>query len=375
MKIKYLLIMLVVFLGACSEKSDEAEAQRINPNEVVASDSMLQQIKFQQAIKIPIKRSLDIPGSIEVKQNLLARIGSPVQGRIIEISGMLGQTVKQGDVLAIINSTELAQQQLNYIKSVQMVELKTKAYERAVLLFDADVVSEAQKLERKTELSAAKAEMEASKDQLFVMGMTLKEIEAIQSETQIDAITSIVAKIDGKIIKKNVNVGQVVEPTEDIFTIAELSEVWGVAQVPERQIGFLKEGDDILIDVPAYEEKHVEGKISYLGDIVDPVTRTVTIRTEIDNSHGLLKPDMLITMKVSGKEVEKVGVPVNAIVSIDDIPNVFIKIADNKFLLRPVTLGIKNKEFIHIEDGLLEGEEVVIDGAFHLNNERLYAKE
>ncbi|MFZ9097529.1 MAG: efflux RND transporter periplasmic adaptor subunit [Methylophilaceae bacterium] len=367
--------MLVVFLGACSEKSDEAEAQRINPNEVVASDAMLQQIKFQQAIKIPIKRSLDIPGSIEVKQNLLARIGSPVQGRIIEISGMLGQTVKQGDVLAVINSTELAQQQLNYIKAVQMVELKTKAYERAVLLFDADVVSEAQKLERKTELSAAKAEMEASKDQLFVMGMTIKEIDAIQSETQIDAITSIVAKIDGKIIKKNVNVGQVVEPTEDIFTIAELSEVWGVAQVPERQIGFLKEGDDILIDVPAYEEKRVEGKISYLGDIVDPITRTVTIRTEIDNSHGLLKPDMLITMKVSGKEVEKVGVPVNAIVSIDDIPNVFIKIADNKFLLRPVTLGIKNKEFIHIEDGLLEGEEVVIDGAFHLNNERLYAKE
>ncbi|MFZ9916811.1 MAG: efflux RND transporter periplasmic adaptor subunit [Methylophilaceae bacterium] len=375
MKIKYLLVMLVVFLGACSDKSDEAEVQRINPNEVVASDAMLQQIKFQQAIKIPIKRSLDIPGSIEVKQNLLARIGSPVQGRIIEISGMLGQTVKQGDVLAVINSTELAQQQLNYIKAVQMVELKTKAYERAVLLFDADVVSEAQKLERKTELSAAKAEMEASKDQLFVMGMTIKEIDAIQSETQIDAITSIVAKIDGKIIKKNVNVGQVVEPTEDIFTIAELSEVWGVAQVPERQIGFLKEGDDILIDVPAYEEKRVEGKISYLGDIVDPITRTVTIRTEIDNSHGLLKPDMLITMKVSGKEVEKVGVPVNAIVSIDDIPNVFIKIADNKFLLRPVTLGIKNKEFIHIEDGLLEGEEVVIDGAFHLNNERLYAKE
>ncbi|MFM1865921.1 MAG: hypothetical protein RIQ57_531 [Pseudomonadota bacterium] len=374
MKIKYILVMFVVFLGACSDKSDEAEVERINPNEVVASDAMLQQIKFQQAIKIPIKRSLDIPGSIEVKQNLLARIGSPVQGRIIEISGMLGQTVKQGDVLAVINSTELAQQQLNYIKAVQMVELKTKAYERAVLLFDADVVSEAQKLERKTELSAAKAEMEASKDQLFVMGMTIKEIDAIQSETQIDAITSIVAKIDGKIIKKNVNVGQVVEPTEDIFTIAELSEVWGVAQVPERQIGFLKEGDDILIDVPAYEEKRVEGKISYLGDIVDPITRTVTIRTEIDNSHGLLKPDMLITMKVSGKEVEKVGVPVNAIVSIDDIPNVFIKIADNKFLLRPVTLGIKNKEFIHIEDGLLEGEEVVIDGAFHLNNERLYAK-
>jgi cobalt-zinc-cadmium efflux system membrane fusion protein len=375
MKTQYLLLFIFLILGSCSNDKEIADVKKKNPNEVVASAEILDQIKFEPAKIIPIKKTLDIPGSIEVKQNLLARIGSPVQGRIIEIKGELGKTVKQGDVLAVINSTELAKQQLAYIKSVQMVELKTKAYERAVLLFDADVVSEAQKLQRKTELSAAKADMEASKDQLFVMGMTIDEIEAIQSEIQIDATTNIVAKIDGKIIKKNVNVGQVVDPTEDIFTIAMLSEVWGVAQVPERQIGFLKEGDDLLIDVPAYEDKSVEGKITYLGDIVDPVTRTVTIRTEIDNAHGLLKPDMLISMKVSGKSIEKVGVPINAIVSIDDIPNIFVKTGENKFLMRPVALGVKNKDAVHIDDGLLEGEEVVIDGAFHLNNERLYAKE
>ncbi|MDA9913467.1 efflux RND transporter periplasmic adaptor subunit [Methylophilaceae bacterium] len=375
MKTQYLLLFIFLILGSCSNDKEIVDVKKKNPNEVVVSAEILDQIKFEPAKIIPIKKTLDIPGSIEVKQNLLARIGSPVQGRIIEIKGELGKTVKQGDVLAVINSTELAKQQLAYIKSVQMVELKTKAYERAVLLFDADVVSEAQKLQRKTELSAAKADMEASKDQLFVMGMTIDEIEAIQSEIQIDATTNIVAKIDGKIIKKNVNVGQVVDPTEDIFTIAMLSEVWGVAQVPERQIGFLKEGDDLLIDVPAYEDKSVEGKITYLGDIVDPVTRTVTIRTEIDNAHGLLKPDMLITMKVSGKSIEKVGVPINAIVSIDDIPNIFVKTGEKKFLMRPVTLGVKNKDAVHIDDGLLEGEEVVIDGAFHLNNERLYAKE
>ena len=375
MKTQYLLLFIFLILGSCSNDKEITDVKKKNPNEVIASAEIFDQIKFEPAKIIPIKKSLDIPGSIEVKQNLLARIGSPVQGRIIEIKGELGKTVKQGDVLAVINSTELAKQQLAYIKSVQMVELKTKAFERAVLLFDADVVSEAQKLQRKTELSAAKADMEASKDQLFVMGMTIDEIEAIQSEIQIDATTNIVAKIDGKIIKKNVNVGQVVDPTEDIFTIAMLNEVWGVAQVPERQIGFLKEGDDLLIDVPAYEDKSVEGEITYLGDIVDPVTRTVTIRTEIDNAHGLLKPDMLITMKVSGKSIEKVGVPINAIVSIDDIPNIFVKTGENKFLMRPVTLGVKNKDAVLIDDGLLEGEEVVIDGAFHLNNERLYAKE
>jgi cobalt-zinc-cadmium efflux system membrane fusion protein len=205
--------------------------------------------------------------------------------------------------------------------------------------------------------------------------MTNQEVEAIQSETQIDSVTTIVAKIDGKVIKKNVNIGQVVDPTEDIFTVAALEQVWGVAQVPERQIGFLKEGDEILIDVPAYEKKLVDGKISYLGDIVDPITRTVTIRTEIDNTNGLLKPDMLITMKVSGKEINKIGVPINAIVAIDDIPNLFVKTSSNTFLLRPVTLGMKNKSYVHIEDGLSEDEEIVVDGAFHLNNERLYKKD
>lgn len=374
MKSKFLLIIFCVTLFGCSN-DDEVDSVELNPNEVIASDEMLNQIKLEPAKIIPIRRTLDIPGSIEVKQNLLARIGSPVKGRIIEVNAVLGQEVLKDEVLAVINSTELAKQQLNYIKSVQMVELKSRAYERAVLLFDADVVSKAQKLERKTELSAAKADMEASKDQLSVMGMTIKEIEAIQSETNIDAITKIVAKIDGKVIKKNVNVGQVVEPIEDIFTVASLQDVWGVAQVPEQQIGFLKEGDDISIDIPAYNDQIVDGKITYLGDIVDPVTRTVTIRTEIANSSGLLKPDMLVTMKVSGQEVNKIGIPLNAIVSIDDIPNIFVKTGNTKFTLRPVTFGTKNKEFIHIEEGLSEGEEVVIDGAFHLNNERLYKKD
>lgn len=374
MKSKFLLFIFCVTLFGCSN-NDEVDLVELNPNEVIASDEMLNQIKLEPTKIIPIRRTLDIPGSIEVKQNLLARIGSPVKGRIIEVNAVLGQEVLKNEVLAVINSTELAKQQLNYIKSVQMVELKSRAYERAVLLFDADVVSKAQKLERKTELSAAKADMEASKDQLSVMGMTIKEIEAIQSETNIDAITKIVAKIDGKVIKKNVNVGQVVEPIEDIFTVASLEDVWGVAQVPEQQIGFLKEGDDISIDVPAYNDRIVDGKITYLGDIVDPVTRTVTIRTEISNSSGLLKPDMLVTMKVSGQEVNKIGIPLNAIVSIDDIPNIFVKTGNTKFTLRPVTLGTKNKEFIHIEEGLSEGEEVVIDGAFHLNNERLYKKD
>ena len=171
MKSKFLLIIFCVTLFGCSN-DDEVDSVELNPNEVIASDEMLNQIKLEPAKIIPIRRTLDIPGSIEVKQNLLARIGSPVKGRIIEVNAVLGQEVLKNEVLAVINSTELAKQQLNYIKSVQMVELKSRAYERAVLLFDADVVSKAQKLERKTELSAAKADMEASKDQLSVMGMT-----------------------------------------------------------------------------------------------------------------------------------------------------------------------------------------------------------
>ena len=363
------------FLISCSNNESDEKVETKNPNEVTAKLETLKQISIEPAKKYAIRRTIDIPGSIEVKQNLLAKIGSPVKGRIVEINVMLGQRVRKGEVLAKINSTDLAKMQLEYIKAVQQVELKAKSFERAELLFAEGVVSEAQMLERKTELAAAKAEMQASNDQLQVLGMSLKEIQNLKSESQINSITHIQAKIDGKVIMKNVNLGQVVEPTDEVFAIATLDEVWGVAQVPERKISFLKEGDQVFIEVPAYKEKNFEGVITYLGDIVDPETRTITIRTDIENQDQMLKPDMLITMKVAGSKVEKIGVPNEAIISEDDIPSVFVKTSENTFTLRPVTLGIKDKDNTHIESGISEGDEVVIKGAFHLNNERMYRKD
>ena len=374
-KTLFIFSLFLILISACSEKEQIDSADKLNLNEIIAKPELIKQLQIETAQERSIKRTLDIPGSVEVKQNLLAKIGSPVKGRIIDIKVTLGQKVKKGDVLAVVSSTELAKMQLEYIKAVQQVELKSKAFQRAELLLAEDVVSEAQMLERKTELAAAKAEMEASRGQLGILGMSDAEIKNLKLETQIDSVSYIQAKIDGKVIVKNVNIGQVVEPVDEIFTVAALDEVWGVAQVPERQISFLSQGDEVLIEVPAYDEKRVEGKISYLGDIVDPITRTISIRTEINNKDFLLKPDMLITMKVAGQKVNKIGVPIEAIVNIEDQKNIFIKQADNKFILRPVTTGIKDKKYIHIEQGLNLGEEYVSKGAFHLNNERMYKKE
>ena len=374
-KTLFIFSLFLILISACSEKEQIDSADKLNLNEIIAKPELIKQLQIETAQERSIKRTLDIPGSVEVKQNLLAKIGSPVKGRIIDIKVTLGQQVKKGDVLAVVSSTELAKMQLEYIKAVQQVELKSKAFQRAELLLAEDVVSEAQMLERKTELAAAKAEMEASRGQLGILGMSDKEIKNLKLETQIDSVSYIQAKIDGKVIVKNVNIGQVVEPVDEIFTVAALDEVWGVAQVPERQISFLSQGDEVLIEVPAYDEKRVEGKISYLGDIVDPITRTISIRTEINNKDFLLKPDMLITMKVAGQKVNKIGVPIEAIVNIEDQKNIFIKQADNKFILRPVITGIKDKKYIHIEQGLNLGEEYVSKGAFHLNNERMYKKE
>lgn len=372
---RIIIIFLMFFLISCSNNKSDEKVEIKNPNEVTAKLETLKQISIEPAKKYAIRRTIDIPGSIEVKQNLLAKIGSPVKGRIVEINVMLGQRVRKGEVLAKINSTELAKMQLEYIKAVQQVELKAKSFERAELLFAEGVLSEAQMLERKTELAAAKAEMQASNDQLQVLGMSLNEIQNLKTESQINSITHIQAKIDGKVIMKNVNLGQVVEPTDEVFAVAALDEVWGVAQVPERKISFLKEGDQVFIEVPAYKEKSFEGVITYLGDIVDPETRTITIRTDINNQDQMLKPDMLITMKVAGSKVEKIGVPNEAIISEDDTPSVFVKTSENTFTLKPVTLGIKDKDNTHIDSGISEGDEVVIKGAFHLNNERMYRKD
>jgi len=367
-KIIFILLSSVLLIS-CSKSNNAPEVKKLDPLEIAITPEIQKQIKTEVVGNQDVSETLMIPGRLEAQNLRLAKIGSPINGRVSDIYGSLGDVVKKGQVLARVNSIELTQNQLTLIKATQLIGLKTKAVERAKLLFDADVISKAEMQRIEAELEAVKADFRASKDQLEILGMSNKAIEKLESSGQVNSYGDVISRTNGTIITKMINLGQIVQPEDVLFSVADLSKLWGVAEIPEQQVAFVQKDQDVTIEVPALNKK-IQGKIVYEGDIVNPETRTVMVRTEIDNADLKLKPDMLISMFIQSKKVSKLAIPLSAVVRENDRNYIFVQNNPNTFRLREIELGHKDGQLINVLSGVSVGETIVSDGAFHLNSER-----
>ena len=366
----FLIFLSVSLLIACSKSEDTSQKKKLDPLEVVISPEIQKQIKTDMVNYQDISETLLIPGRLETQNRRLAKIGSPIIGRVSDLYVSLGDVVKKGQVLARVNSIELTQTQLTLIKSSQLIGLKTKAVERAKLLFEADVISKAEMLRVENELDAVKADYRASRDQLIVLGMSEKAVEKIETSGQINSFGDVISRFDGIIISRSINVGQIVNPQDTLFQVADLSKLWAVALIPEQQSSFIQKDEVVTIEIPALDNKKIETKIIFEDSIVDPQTRTVMVRAELDNPNLLLKPDMLTSMHIRSKKISRIAIPISSLVRENDRAHVFVQNTPQTFRLREVELGTKDGNLITVLGGIAQGETIVSDGAFHLNSER-----
>ena len=366
----FLLLLSLSLLEGCSKPEDKSKEKKIDPLEIIITPDIQKQIKTEAVRYQDIGETLMIPGRLETQNRRLSKIGSPITGRVSDLYVSLGDIVKKGQVLARINSIELTQTQLTLIKSSQLIGLKTKAVERAKLLFEADVISKAEMLRIENELEAVKADYRASRDQLLVLGMSEKAVEKLETSGQINSFADIRSLFDGIIISRAINVGQIVNPQDNLFHIADLSKLWAVANIPEQQASFIQKDEVVSIEIPALDNKQIEAKIVFEDSIVDPQTRTVMVRAELDNLGLIFKPDMLTSMYIRSKKTSKLAIPVSSVVRENDRKYVLVQNTPKTFRLREVELGSRDGNLFSIISGLSEGETVVTDGAFHLNSER-----
>ena len=366
----FLIFLSVSLLIACSKSEDTSQKKKLDPLEVVITPEIQKQIKTDMVNYQDISDTLLIPGRLETQNRRLAKIGSPIIGRVSDLYVSLGDVVKKGQVLARVNSIELTQTQLTLIKSSQLIGLKTKAVERAKLLFEADVISKAEMLRVENELDAVKADYRASRDQLIVLGMSEKAVEKIETSGQINSFGDVISRFDGIIISRSINVGQIVNPQDTLFQVADLSKLWAVALIPEQQSSFIQKDEVVTIEIPALDNKKIETKIIFEDSIVDPQTRTVIVRAELDNPNLLLKPDMLTSMHIRSKKISRIAIPISSLVRENDRAHVFVQNTPQTFRLREVELGTKDGNLITVLGGIAQGETIVSDGAFHLNSER-----
>ena len=366
----FLIFVSTLLLSACSKSENVSEQKKLDPLEIIITPEIQKQTKNEAVKYQDVGETLMIPGRLETQNRKLVKIGSPITGRVSDLYVSLGDVVKKGQVLAKVNSIDLTQTQLTLIKSTQLIGLKTKAVERAKLLFEADVISKAEMLRIENELDAVKADYRASRDQLMVLGMNEKTLEKLESSGQINSYGDVISRSDGIIISRAINLGQIVNPQDNLFHVADLTKLWAIANIPEQQASFIQKDEIVIIEIPALENKKIETKIIFEGSIVDPETRTVLVRAEIDNQSLSLKPDMLTSMFIQSKKVSRLAVPNAAIVRENDRNYVFVQNSPKTYRLREVQLGYKDGNLITILSGLAKGETIITDGAFHLNSER-----
>ncbi|MBU3648630.1 MAG: efflux RND transporter periplasmic adaptor subunit [Limnohabitans sp.] len=366
-----LFLVSVLALSAC-KKSTPATTQDANTDSqrVFADTTLMAQLEVSEVTSSETSDILRVAGQIDFDEQALTRIGASVTGRVTQIQAKLGDVVSKGDSLAQINSSELSSAQLAYLKARSEKELHRRNVERAKTLFAADVISAAELQRRENEYEVASAETRAAQDQLRVLGVSAKAIERLNTTGAIDSVSTVVATIQGVVVERKISAGQVVQPSDVMFAVADLSRVWAVAQVPEQQVSQVKVGQSVSIEVPALGNEKLVGRLIYVGQTVNPDTRTVLVRTELDNKGGRLKPSMLASMLIEAAPVQRVVVPITAVVREEESDHVFVAEANNNFRLTPVRLAPEQHGQRVVLEGLKPGMRIVSNGAFHLNNHR-----
>ena len=341
-----------------------------DPNVVIVNNDLRNMITDGRIYTGTFVEELRASGRVDFNELFLSRIGANVTGRVSDILAIPGQLVKQGDVLAKITSTELTQSQLSFLKAKSASQLADQAANRARILYKEDVIALAELQKREAEASSAKAEYRASNDQLRVQGMDQPNIDRLAKSGVIESINNVIATIPGEIVERKINTGQVVQPADALFTVANLSSLWAVSEIPESNAYLIHKGQKVTLVIPALRNSSIEGVVAHVDSIVNPQTRTVVVRMEVPNQDGLIKPGMLATMMIESQPTERLLVPSSAVIREDNHDHVFIREDEDTYRMVTVKLGPEGRGYRPVISGLKDGQEIAINGAFHLNTER-----
>jgi cobalt-zinc-cadmium efflux system membrane fusion protein len=369
-----------LFLAACSGERKDADsaassasagsAVSKDPLDVIVKPDMSANFKVAKVTLQPVALVQEVSGRIEANERQVTRIGAGVTGRVTQVLAEVGDRVIPGQVLALVASPELASAQLAYLRASASTQLAERAVERARQLIQADVIGSAELQRRESELSIARAELRATGDQLGLMGIPKASVAQLRSSGSLVAYAQVVATQAGVVIERKVSQGQVAQPGDPLFTVADLGNVWVVGALPEQVARNARVGQQVDIKVPAIG-KDLAGRVIHVADTVSPETRTVPIRTQVDNTDRQLKPQMLATLRLVGPATQQLVVPSAAVVRENDRDHVYVRTGDNTYRFTQVELASATPDGLRpVTKGLSEGTSIVVDGAFHLHNER-----
>lgn len=350
------------------------EAQRNGGIQIVTADTR----------RVP--STIDVTGSVTAPDTSVAHVRPLARGLIEQVSVRLGERVRKGQALATYDNIQLGELVGEYLgaravlrQSESDLEVKRKVVERGRALIRLEAIAQ-QTLElreaelRSAEAAVARDQASASRieEQLHRFGLDDDDIRQLSptdgsSPHRVASHAVLRAPFDGVITKYDVAIGEVAEPERELFTVTDLSTVWVLADIYEKDIIKVGAGGEALVRADAFPDRAFIGKVDYITDLIDPATRTAKARVVVANPDSALKLDMFARVRMPTSENRQaVLVPSAAIQTVDGQPMVFVPKDETHFTRVNVEVGTTAGEFTELRSGLAGGERVVAAGSFYL---------
>lgn len=357
------------------EHEDEQHQDSEGPDRIKLTDAQRAAAGIET---IPVsRRSMPIlvrtTGTVEANADRLAHVGSLVDGVVQSVTekGDLGVHVEPGDTLAVLHSVQMGEAQTDFLKSMGLLKLAEKNYEREKSLFERKVTSGKELLEAESEREQARIERQMAEARLRILGYPEEELHRLKrGEIEPDGRVRIIAPIEGAIIDKHVVRGEFVGPQTTLFVVADLHILWVQAHVYERELSRIRTEQAAEVSVAAYPEVRFPGEVTYVCDTMDEQTRTVKARVVVSDESHRLKPGMFAQVHIGvGQREQVTAVPEGAVQAFEGAKVVFVEEKPNECEVRKVATGVRFGGWVEILRGVEEGETVVMAGAFLLKSE------
>lgn len=354
--------------GQSALHDPDAEPARPTDDHVLLTEAQLKTMGIAIATAGPgkLQQTVTLKGEIRLDGDRIAHVTPYVSGHVKEISKGLGDPVRKGEVMAVLESRELADAKAAYLAARERVVLAETRFSREESLWKKQISSEEDYLNAKQALAAAEIEKQSAKQQLMALGLSGTSVDQLSRGLEAPLTRyEIVSPLKGQVMEKSLTLGEMVERDRVVYRVADLDSVWVNATVYQKDLPLLKRGMKVLVSTDDGLEED-EGFISYIAPVVDEKTRTVSALVTLHNARRQWRPGRFVKVSIPLEAEElPVVVPKDAVQTLTDQPVVFAP-SEGGFEARPVSLGRSDPEHVEVVSGLSTGEPYVARGAFEL---------
>jgi len=376
--------------GAAPEHADDGHGGLVK----LTADAITRYgIKVETASLHKLQPTFTAPARVAFDAEAIAHVGTPLPGRVIDLKVRLGDNVKKGDALLVVESPELGEAQSEFLvkqiaakTAVSAVELAQSALDRAKGLYEENRAIALDEVKRRegehksaqAALMSAQAAATAAENKLHLLGMDQTSVDKLRESSEVNPRFTIVAPIAGQVVEREVTLGELVSrEKEALLVLADIDNLWVLADVPETRLAEIAVGTKTRIHAGTLDPHQHEGLISYIAPQVDPRTRTSPVRIVVKCEDGSLKPGIFVQVELTSTNrgdpdpAPVVAVPEEAVQTIEGQALVFVPVPNeaNVFTQRIVKIGKPVGGVVPVVSGLAAGEQFVATGSFIMKAE------